>query len=159
MADDPQDIFGKIDAILGKRAGFAGPRRQPEDEFPMLTDIVEEGEKFVASLAVPDALSEPPLLSEEVDIESWAGQTEPSARMAESAGPVSETVEPFEEAATDLEATPPETAPDESLSKDEIDRIALAIEAQLSVFFDHQQQAIEAMVRRIIREELDARRK
>ncbi|MGQ9685449.1 MAG: hypothetical protein ACUVT2_03960 [Thiobacillaceae bacterium] len=43
MADDNQDIFGKIDALLEKRAGF-GTReghRQPDDDFPLLTEVVK----------------------------------------------------------------------------------------------------------------------
>jgi hypothetical protein len=41
MADD--DIFGKIDALLEKRAGFGtrGVQRQAEDDFPLLTEVVE----------------------------------------------------------------------------------------------------------------------
>jgi len=43
MTDDNQDIFGKIDALLEKRAGFgAGAlQRHPDDDFPLLTEVVE----------------------------------------------------------------------------------------------------------------------
>lgn len=43
MADDNQDIFGKIDALLEKRAGFGTGEghRQPDDDFPLLTEVVE----------------------------------------------------------------------------------------------------------------------
>ena len=43
MADDNQDIFGKIDALLEKRAGFdtGQTHRQAEDDFPLLTEVVE----------------------------------------------------------------------------------------------------------------------
>lgn len=43
MAEDNQDIFGKIDALLEKRAGFgAGEGRQvSEEDFPLLTEVVE----------------------------------------------------------------------------------------------------------------------
>lgn len=43
MADDNQDIFGKIDALLEKRAGFGTGegQRQPDDDFPLLTEVVE----------------------------------------------------------------------------------------------------------------------
>jgi hypothetical protein len=41
MADE--DIFGKIDALLEKRAGFGAreSHRQPDDDFPLLTEVVE----------------------------------------------------------------------------------------------------------------------
>lgn len=43
MADDNQDIFGKIDALLEKRAGFGSrdPHRHSDDDFPLLTEVVE----------------------------------------------------------------------------------------------------------------------
>lgn len=43
MADDNQDIFGKIDALLEKRAGFGTgeAQRHPDDDFPLLTEVVE----------------------------------------------------------------------------------------------------------------------
>lgn len=43
MADDNQDIFGKIDALLEKRAGFGTgeAHRHPDDDFPLLTEVVE----------------------------------------------------------------------------------------------------------------------
>ncbi len=42
MADDNQDIFGKIDALLEKRAGFGtvGGHRHADDDFPLLTEVV-----------------------------------------------------------------------------------------------------------------------
>jgi hypothetical protein len=58
MADEGQDIFGKIDAILGKRAGFAGKRPELEDEFPMLTEVVSEGAQ-IAPGPTADAMSAP----------------------------------------------------------------------------------------------------
>lgn len=41
MADE--DIFGKIDALLEKRAGFGTTPTHPpsEDDFPLLTEVVE----------------------------------------------------------------------------------------------------------------------
>ncbi len=43
MADDNQDIFGKIDALLEKRAGFGSgdTHRYADDDFPLLTEVVE----------------------------------------------------------------------------------------------------------------------
>lgn len=44
MAADDQDIFGKIDALLEKRVGFGsgGKHRHPDDDFPLLTEVVEQ---------------------------------------------------------------------------------------------------------------------
>jgi len=58
MAEDNGDIFSKIDAILGRRAGFAGKRHDLEDDFPMLTEVVEEPMPVV-QLQATDALSAP----------------------------------------------------------------------------------------------------
>ncbi len=42
MSDEPQDIFGKIDALFEKRAGF-GLESHPDggEDFPLLTDVVD----------------------------------------------------------------------------------------------------------------------
>lgn len=41
LQDDPRDIYGKIDALLGRRVGFAPPSEVDEfDDFPLLTDVV-----------------------------------------------------------------------------------------------------------------------
>lgn len=120
MADDAQDIFGKIDAMLGKRAGFVGGAPRLDEEFPLLTEVVAEG-------------AEP-------------GQ--------ESPGP-----------AADAMSTPVESVARVSgqaevphLAEVDIDRLAAALEARLSELFIRQQLRIEALVRRVVREELDARR-
>ena len=115
MADDTQDIFGKIDAMLGKRSGFAMRSPTVEDEFPLLTEVVSEGTWTTAPQHV-DALSEP--------------VTEPDAAIPDSTS---------------------------SLSEVDIDRLAAALEARLSELFIRQQLRIESLVRRIVREELDAR--
>lgn len=41
MADDNQDVFGKIDALLEKAGFDTDEGRQPEDDFPLLTEVVE----------------------------------------------------------------------------------------------------------------------
>jgi hypothetical protein len=93
MADEGQDIFGKIDAILGKRAGFAGKRPELEDEFPMLTEVVAEGAQIPPTPAAdamsapePVVASRPPLAGpvtqlSEVDIDRLAAALE--ARLSE----------------------------------------------------------------------------
>ena len=124
MADDTQDIFGKIDAMLGKRAGFAGKRLELEEDFPMLTEVVAEGVKIAAAPTVDSLSAPPPTKLPETAQE--AGQTE--------AGPAMH------------------------LSEVDIDRLAAALEARLSELFIRQQLRIESLVRRVVREELAARK-
>lgn len=65
MADENQDIFGKIDALFGKRAGFVGGQASPEDEFPLLTEVVDEPAPTPAVARVGDALSsQPPAIAD-----------------------------------------------------------------------------------------------
>lgn len=120
MADENSDIFGKIDAMLGKRAGFGGVPRLDE-EFPLLTEVVDESpEKQAADKTIPatDAMSVP-------------GEAAPAAAA-------------------------PDMAPGQ-LSEVDIDRLAAALEARLSELFIRQQLRIEALVRRVVQEELDKR--
>jgi hypothetical protein len=117
MADESQDIFGKIDAMLGKRAGFGGRKPDAEDDFPLLTEVVSEGVK-APRMPAADALSSPAGLATEAE------PVEPGSHMSEV----------------------------------DIDRLAAALEARLSELFIRQQLRIESLVRRIVREELDARK-
>lgn len=119
MADDSQDIFGKIDAMLGKRAGFVAGAPQLDDEFPLLTEVVADDLPVVLERVGPvaDAMSAP------VD--------PPAPGAGEMASHLAEV---------------------------DIDRLAAALEARLSELFIRQQLRIEALVRRVVREELDARR-
>lgn len=117
MADEAQDIFGKIDAMLGKRAGFVAGTARLEDEFPLLTEVVTGTDP---------------------------GQPEHLAHVADAM-------------ATPVVAPEPEAAPGQ-LAEVDIDRLAAALEARLSELFIRQQLRIEALVRRVVREELDARR-
>lgn len=120
MADEHNDIFGKIDAMLGKRAGFGGVARLDED-FPLLTEVVE---------------------------------ADPPAGGQDNAAPVPDVM------SAPAEAAPPpataETGPGR-LSEVDIDRLAVALEARLSELFIRQQLRIEALVRRVVQEELDRR--
>lgn len=120
MSDENQDIFGKIDAMLGKRAGFGRSVPRLEDEFPLLTEVVSEALEAVQDRPVPvaDAMSNP------VETAAPAGVETSASHLAEV----------------------------------DIDRLAAALEARLSELFIRQQLRIEALVRRVVREELDARR-
>jgi hypothetical protein len=121
MADESQDIFGKIDAMLGKRAGFVGGAPQADDEFPLLTEVVPDAVAVVPewNAPAPDAMASP------------AAVVPPATPERSAAGHLAEV---------------------------DIDRLAAALEARLSELFIRQQLRIEALVRRVVREELDARR-
>jgi hypothetical protein len=118
MAEETGDIFGKIDAILGRRAGFAGKRPDLEDDFPMLTEVVEE---HLPASPAPAA-------------DAMSGPLKP------------------------VEPPPSVVAPAGQLTEVEIDRLAAALDARLSELFIRQQLRIETLVRRVVREELDARK-
>jgi hypothetical protein len=123
VADESQDIFGKIDAILGKRAGFAGGQAG-SDEFPVLTEIVATAEAVLPPRSpAGDAMAEVPA----------------------STAPASAPEADGEAAAA-------------GLGDMELDRLAAALEARLSELFIRQQMRIEALVRRVVREELEGRR-
>lgn len=40
---EQDDLFGKIDALLEKRAGFRADEARETDDFPLLTEVVELG--------------------------------------------------------------------------------------------------------------------
>lgn len=50
MADEKQDIFGKIDALFERRVGFGAsdPRGRATEDFPLLTDVVSPGDRPAA---------------------------------------------------------------------------------------------------------------
>lgn len=120
MAEENQDIFGKIDAMLGKRAGFVVGEARLDEAFPVLTEVVVENLAMAVEQAArhTDALTEPE-----------ASAMSPSLPAADHK-PLSET---------------------------DIDRLAVALEARLSELFIRQQLRIEALVRKVVREELDRR--
>ncbi len=126
MADNSQDIFGKIDAILGKRVGFATGQPVASDEFPMLTEIVQA----VDSVKRPSVRAEDAMTVAQVDVEAGGGQR----------AVVSSPVEADK-------ALP-------GMDELELDRLAAALEARLSELFIRQQMRIEALVRQVVREEL-----
>jgi len=81
MADDTQDIFGKIDAMLSRRSGFAARSTEVADEFPLLTEVVSEG-TWTISVPPVDALSQPATVPPRVT-ETPQEET-PSMRMSEA---------------------------------------------------------------------------
>lgn len=131
MADESREMFSKIDAMLGRRAGFAAPAPVlDDDDFPVLTDRVDEEIELIPEMLpewpkpVADAMWTPPALLEPV--------------------------------ASDKPAE--EESPDVSWPVDDIDRLAALLEARLSPLLMGQLEDIEILIRRVVREELDARR-
>jgi hypothetical protein len=132
MSDTPGDVFGRIDALLGRRVGFA-PGEEPlvADDFPVLTDVVAR--------EVPGG----PL--------PGAGQDE--AGLAAGAADLS----------TDASASgePPVDLPNLGIIPPAYDLDLLAelppdpLEVRLAELAAHQQAQLEAMIRRVVREELE----
>ncbi|MBK6743313.1 MAG: hypothetical protein IPG66_10185 [Hydrogenophilales bacterium] len=128
MSDADDDIFGKIDALLGKRVGFAGATRQREDnDFPLLTEVVEApGIDLLQPEPSPPEQPEAPL--------AWQ---EPVPTPLAEPAPV-ESDEPVASvAADDIEPMPATEAP--------------PVKEPPAL----QDAEFEAMLRRIIREELE----
>ncbi len=134
-ADD--DIFGKIDALLGKRAGFAGaPRLRDDIDFPLLTEVVEATDI--------DQPPPEPLLPAQAP-QDWpapAALAVPAA--VESAEP--RPLPPDPEAARRLWGDAPVMP--EVVDAAEAPTVSVAAPAP-------QDAELEAMLRRIIREELE----
>lgn len=121
MADDGEDILRKVDAILGRRSGFAGGRTDGEGEFPVLTEVIGAPIDPLKRAATADAMAAPAPTEARPDAPRHA---------------------------------PPAPAP---LGELEIDRLAAALEARLSELFLRQQMRTEALIRRIVREEIERR--
>lgn len=146
------DIFGKMDALLGKRAGFAGAARLRDDiDFPLLTEVV-------AAPGVDQSAPEPaPLLRAEARLVS----PEPVVRPEPIIFPAPVDIPP---AAADPWPLPPGPEADrllwgdEPVASDEADAIevpAAAEAAPIEAPPAPQDTELEALLRRIIREELE----
>ena len=131
MSDIPEDVYGKIDALLGKRAGFgaSSPKVEVED-FPILTEVVTRDDE--ASNVPPPAPVVLPAAA---------------AMLAEPFGP-----EPGEVPTDlpDLGIIPP------VCDFDLLDQFPVdPMEERLLEMIAHQQAQLEAMIRRVVREELE----
>lgn len=141
MSDADDAIFGKIDALLGKRVGFAGATRQREEiDFPLLTEVVEApgDDQPLPALTHPD----PPPASPEPTASAEATLAERSDPWPLPPGPEvkrlvwgDEPVAPGEIDDSEV-STAPAVVPDEELP-------------------NPPDTELEAMLRRIIREELE----
>jgi hypothetical protein len=135
VSDIPEDVFGKIDALLGKRVGFAATKPEADalDDFPVLTEVVaRDAAEELPSLQHPPAADTGPT--------SAAIPAEPAE------------VEPNEPIADlpDLGIIPP------VCDFDLLDQFPVdPMEARLLEMIAHQQAQLEAMIRRVVREELE----
>jgi hypothetical protein len=131
MADESREMFNKIDAMLGKRAGFVvAGMADDDDDFPVLTDRVDDHEEEVS-----EAL---PVWPKPVADAMWTPQPA--------------------QAADTLADDEVDLSPDIAWPVDGIDRLAAQLEARLSPMLMNQLEDIEILIRRVVREELDARR-
>lgn len=122
--DEPGDLFGKIDAILGKRAPDALRDKGVEyDDFPLLTEVVGDREETVAG-------------------QERRGQERRRGDRRQEGRRVGDR----------LLAEPP--APLPANVSAEMVRLVAAMEQRLIDMFIRQQLRVEDAVRKAIREEL-----
>lgn len=152
MDGDVDDIFGKIDALLGKRIGLTGAvARREVSDFPVLTEVVEAlpGERE----AIPPDLGHAQLsLSREADTSTLAWpEIMPDARQTRHDEPTSQAAEAPEVAGhsaqeDDIPATAETTIPPMP---------AVDWDSRLDDRLDQIEARLETMVRRVVREELE----
>lgn len=129
MSTQESDLFGKIDALLGKRAPDALLEKELDiEDFPLLTEVVD---------SIPDALSGGDRrLRERRTQERRVGERRHDRHSHADAHPVADR---------------PSFSADRA---DELERLARAIELRLTELFIRQQMRTEDAVRKLIREEL-----
>ena len=134
MSTDNPDIFGKIDALLGKRAPDALLEKELDiEDFPLLTEVVD---------SVPDALSGGERRLRE---RRQAVRRENDRRLGDR------RQEGHREGDDTPAETPPVLPPDVSA---EMERRLMAMEQRLTDMFIHLQVRMEDAVRKAIRDEL-----
>jgi hypothetical protein len=124
MSTENPDLFGKIDALLGKRVPDALLEKELDiEDFPLLTEVVD---------SIPDALSG---CDRRLRERRLADRRQEDSRM---------------EGEAPAERAPALTAG----MSDEMERLVAAMEQRLADIFIRQQLRIEDAVRRAIRDEL-----
>lgn len=126
MSGEDDDLFGKIDALRGKRAPDALLEKPLQiEDFPLLTEVID---------SVPDALSGEERRSRE--------RRQGDRRQAQAVGAATPPVEPM----IDVALT--------SAVQAELVRLVSAMEARLEETFIRQQVRLEEALRRAVREEI-----
>ena len=129
MSTESSDLFGKIDALLGKRAPDALLEKALDiEDFPVLTEVVD---------SIPDALTggDRRLRERRVQERRSGERRQETALAAEAA----------------LAPEPPTIAGDRVR---ELELLAQAIEERLTALFIRQQMRTEEAVRKLVRQEL-----
>jgi hypothetical protein len=165
MSDEAADLYGKIDALLGKRVGFASAvaRHREENDFPLLTEVVEAEAANTEPITLdyerafhpPPAPPEIPELTEPSEPWPEPPSLSPAAAICGDTLTPEPEVEPVPEPAPEpaIEENPP-TPREEGLSADVTPAPASAASDE-PMSMDISDARIEAMLRRIIREELE----
>lgn len=127
MSEEPRDLFGKIDALTGRRIGFGPSQDASElDDFPLLTDVVPADEGEASWEFAPDAGAP------SVAKAAWASE----GYAAEDTAPVTE-------------------APSGTAGGVLHDPLPPHLRAHIEALFASQERRLEAMLRRVLREELE----
>lgn len=135
MSDEKTDLFGKIDALLGKRVPDALLEKELDiEDFPLLTEVVD---------SIPDALSGGDRRLRE---RRQAERREEVCRLGDRR-------RDGRREGDDSPADPPPALPSDMSA--EMERLLAAMEQRLADMFIRQQLRMEEAVRKAIRDELD----
>jgi hypothetical protein len=160
MSDEAGDLYGKIDALLGKRVGFAGAvaRHREENDFPLLTEVVEPAQADAEPIALDYQRAFHPPSAPVEPAQDW-----PEPPPAEPATAIwGDAFTPEPEVGPGLEAEPEDEAMAEEnyeVPAAQSDRFeetpAVAAPAEPGpVSMDLDEARLEALLRRVVREEL-----
>ena len=135
MSTDDPDLFGKIDALLGKRAPDALLDKGLEfEDFPLLTEVVDPNQE---TLGEGERRAQERRQLDRRELDRRLGDRRLDGRRA-----------------GDLRnANPPLSQPSDMSA--EMERLMVAMEQRLTDMFIRQQLRMEEAVRKAIRDELD----
>jgi len=135
MSTDDPDLFGKIDALLGKRAPDALLDKGLEfEDFPLLTEVVDPNQE---TLGEGERRAQERRQLDRRELDRRLGDRRLDGRRA-----------------GDLRnANPPLSLPSDMSA--EMERLMVAMEQRLTDMFIRQQLRMEEAVRKAIRDELD----
>lgn len=159
MNDESGDLYGKIDALLGKRAGFSGGafrRAEPED-FPLLTEVVEPVSADSGPVAHEAWHADPPVMDLHAPPQPWRQPRAPMPILQDWEAVMAPRPEPEP-------ALQPETPSVAEYAQAVVsDSVAGGAESHATESPDSQETSLqrvddarlEDMLRRVVREELE----
>ena len=154
-ADCHEDIFGKIDALLGKRVGFAsGAKTKEAWDFPLLTDIVEPQSEDEGPMQPEGMPHEPEVDNSQLALDSHSAphqDNEAKFSVEWVTGGAPEL--PLEQAEEEIIPMQQEEIEEPQVSA-EISYLS-DLETRLSTLLAEHEARMEAKLRQTVREELE----